>query len=113
MLYRKFYRNGDIAFTTRQSKLVVEQLPDTSQRFYTIIRFKQIQPPGPLQLQNVPWLFVRARVRGIAAVAVGQDIEVSSVDAKMEDCDVVVDRGDHVNLHNQLGFDLKKEMRGG
>lgn len=99
MLYRKFYRNGDIAFTTRQSELVVEQLPDTSQRFDAVLRIEQIQPSGPLELQNVPWLLVRARIRGIAAVALGQDIEVASVDAKMEDRDVVVDRGNHVNLY--------------
>lgn len=99
MLYRKFYRNGDIAFTACQSELVVEQLPDTSQRFDAVLRVEQIQPPGALELQNVPWLLVRARIRGIAAVALGQDIEVASVDAKMEDRDVVVDRGNHINLH--------------
>lgn len=97
MLYGEFYRNGNIAFPTRLSKLVMEKLPDILKRFDTVIGIKQIQPSRPLQLQDMPRLLIR--VRGVTAVAVGQDIKVASVDAKMENGDMVVDGRDHVNLY--------------
>lgn len=58
MLYGKVYRNGNIAFTTRLSKLMVKYLPDALQGFYTVIRIEQIHPSSSLQLQDVPWLLV-------------------------------------------------------
>lgn len=81
----------------RRPQLVVEQCPNALQRFYTVRTVEKIIPPGALQLEDVPGL-VRARFRDNSAGAVGEDVEVAFVYAEMQDGDMVVNGGDHVNL---------------
>lgn len=83
MLYGKVYRNGNIAFTTCLSELMVEDLPDALQGFYTVIWIEQIHPSSSLQLQDVPGLLVGGG--WIIAVTVGQDIKVAFVHTEVED----------------------------
>lgn len=67
----------------------MEQLPNTLQSFYAVFGVEEIEPPGSLQLQHMP-RFAVGRWEG--AVAMGENIQVPSVDAQVEDRDVVVDR---------------------
>jgi hypothetical protein len=50
-----------------------------------------------LQCEDVPGLVV-IRVRDDRAGAVGEDVEVALVDAEVEDGDVMIYGGNHVNL---------------
>ena len=83
VFYEMFCVDGNIAFTTCLSKLMMENLPHALQRFNAVICIKQVQPSSPLQLEDMPWLFVC--VGGMIAVTVCQDVEVASVDAEVKD----------------------------
>ena len=85
----------------RRPQLVVEQSPNALQRVDTVRSVEEIVPPGALQLEDVPGL-VCIGFGDDGAGAVGENVEIAFVHAEMQDGDVVVDGGDHVNLKTQF-----------
>lgn len=74
--------------------------PNTPHRLASIPRLKKIKPFRPLHLQTPP--FLRRRVETLLRGAMGDEIEVAVIDADADDGDVVVERGDEVDLKNCL-----------
>lgn len=57
-------------------------MPHTLQRFYAVVGVEQVEPSSPLQLQYMPRLAFGCWE---GAVAVGEDVQIPSVDAEVED----------------------------
>lgn len=75
--------------------------PHPPHRLPSIIRIQKIKPFGALHLQAPP--FLRRRVEIRLRGAVGDEIEVAVIDADVDEGDVVVERGDEVDLRRERG----------
>lgn len=71
--------------------------PHPPHRLPSIIGIQKIEPFRALHLQNPPILRRRVESRLLLGV-VGDEIEVAVIDADVDEGDVVVERGDEVDL---------------
>ena len=70
--------------------------PNASHGLASIMWVEKIKPLRALHLQDPP--FLRRRVKPFFLCAVGDIVEVAVVDADIDDGDMVVERGDEVDL---------------